>query len=158
MQIKVSVGTTRDAKVDVLAVPVFKIGGDKKQLPNSLTALDKNVGGALSQVVGVGDFRGSKGESQIVYPAKPGKAKRILLLGLGDPKELDTERLRELGGRCLRGAREKQAKSVALLTPTAKGVPVGDACQAIAEGAILGGYRFDSYLTKDGKKKPRRAS
>ncbi|MBW2386855.1 MAG: leucyl aminopeptidase [Deltaproteobacteria bacterium] len=156
MQIKVSVGAARDAKVDVLAVPVFKIDGKKKQLPSSLAVLDKAVGGALSLVVEQGDFRGKKGETQIVYPAKPGNAKRILLLGLGDPQKLDTEGLRELGGRCLRGARSKEAKKVALLAPSAKSVSVSDTCQALAEGVVLGGYRFDSYLTKDGKKKTRK--
>lgn len=156
MQIKVSVGAPREAKVDVLAVPVFKIDGKQKQLPSSLASLDKSSGGALSVVVGQGDFRGNKGESQIVYPAKPGNAKRILLLGMGERQKLDTEALRELGGRCLSGAQAKKAKKVALLAPSVKGVSVGDACQALAEGAVLGGYRFDSYLTKDGKKKTRK--
>ena len=90
MQIKVSTGTPREAKVDLLAVPVFKIDS-KKKLPGSLASLDKSTGGSLSLVVSQGDFRGTQGESQIIYPAKPGNAKRILLLGMGEVEKFDVE-------------------------------------------------------------------
>jgi leucyl aminopeptidase len=151
MQIKVSIGAARDAKVDVLAVPMFRIDG-KKKLPSSLTGLDKSTGGALSLVVSEGDFRGIKGESQIIYPAKSGNAKRILLLGLGEAEKFDVDGLRAVAARCVKGARAKRAKKVALIAPSAKGVSPEAAGQALAEGAVLGGYRFDAYLTKDGKK------
>ncbi|MCH7599739.1 MAG: hypothetical protein IH973_08285, partial [Myxococcales bacterium] len=93
MQIKVSTGTPREAKVDLLAVPVFKIDS-KKKLPGSLASLDKSTGGSLSLVVSQGDFRGTQGESQIIYPAKPGNAKRILLLGMGEVEKFDVDGLR----------------------------------------------------------------
>ncbi|MCH7868589.1 MAG: leucyl aminopeptidase [Myxococcales bacterium] len=155
MQIKVSTGTPREAKVDLLAVPVFKIDS-KKKLPGSLASLDKSTGGSLSLVVSQGDFRGTQGESQIIYPAKPGNAKRILLLGMGEVEKFDVDGLRAVAARCIQGARTKHAKKIALIAPSAKGVPLDQACQALAEGALLGSYRFDSYLTKDGKKKPAR--
>jgi leucyl aminopeptidase len=155
MRIKVSAGLPREAKADVLAVPVFRING-KNELPSSLASLDKSTGGSLSLVISQGDFRGTQAESQIIYPAKPGNAKRILLLGLGEAKVLKLDDLRALAGRCIKGARAKRAKTVALIAPSAKGISPEKACQALAEGAILGDYRFDSYLTKNGKKRPRK--
>jgi leucyl aminopeptidase len=158
MQIKVSTGVPSSAKVDVLGVPVFKID-NKKKLPGSLASLDKSTGGSLALVVCAGDFRGNKGESQIIYPAKPGNAKRILLLGLGQEDKFDVDGLRAVAAHCVKGARAKHAKKIALIAPSAKRVSVEGACQALAEGALLGGYRFDTYLTKDGKKKaPRPAA
>ncbi len=154
MQIKVSVGAASEAKVDLLAVPIFKVDEKKKHLPSSLAPLDRSCGRALSLVVEQGDFRGTKGESQIVYPAKPCNAKRILLLGMGERQKFDSEGLRQLGGRCIAGARAKNARKVALLAPGAKGVSAADAGQALAEGVVLASYRFDTYLTKNGKKKP----
>ena len=153
MQIKVLVSAPREAKVDVLAVPVFKLPGKRKKLPNSLSGLDKSCGGALSLVVRQGDFKGAASESQLVYPAKPGNAKRILLIGLGDSENFDIDGLRALAARSLKAARAKQAKKVALLVPTSKGISVGAAAQAYAEGAVLGLYKFDEFLTNNGKKR-----
>ncbi|MCP5043016.1 MAG: leucyl aminopeptidase [bacterium] len=156
MQVKVTVGSPHDAKVDVLAIPVAKIAGKQKKLPSALTALDKRVGGAVNVVVKQGDFSGAKGESLIVYPSKPGRAKRILLLGIGEADSLDLDGLRGLGGRAAKGGRAKNATRIALVAPSVKGISAADACQAISEGAILGDYKYDAFLTKDGKKKPPR--
>ena len=157
MQIKVQVGSPREARVDVLAVPVFAIDKKKKgQLPSSLSAIDTASGGALSLVIKQGDFKGAAGETQMLYPAKPGKAKRILLLGMGKAEKLDADALRALASRGVKGARAKQAKTVGLVVPSSKGIATAAACQALAEGAVLGAYRFDAFLTDNGKKRPKK--
>lgn len=154
MQIKISTTAPREVKVDVLAIPVFKIvGKNKKKLPPSLSALDKATGGSISQIVEQGDFHGVKGESLIVYPAKPGNAKRLLLVGVGDAADLDLEAIREFGGRAFKGAQAKQPKTIAFAVPPAKGLSAEALAQALAEGAVLGGYKFDRYFTDDGKKR-----
>jgi len=156
MQLKVTVGSPLDAKVDVLAVPLAKLEGKQKKLPSALAALDRRAGGAVSRVVKQGDFVGKRGESLTVYPSKPCAANRILLLGVGDMDALDIEALRELGGRTLKGARAKEAIRVALVAPSVKGISAPQVCQSIVEGAILGDYAYDAFLTRDGKKKPAR--
>lgn len=153
MQIKIKIGTPGEAKVDVLAVPLFAIDKKKKQLPSSLSALDKAAGGALSLVVKQGDFKGVAGEMQTIYPAIPGNAKRFLLLGMGAPDKLDAEGLRALTARAMKLGRAKHAKSVGIVAPAAKGISAPDACQFMSEGAVLGLYRFDEFLTDNGKKK-----
>ena len=153
MQIKIKIGRPGEAKVDVLAVPLFAIDKKKKQLPSSLSALDKAAGGALSLVVKQGDFKGVAGEMQTIYPAIPGNAKRFLLLGMGAPDKLDAEGLRALTARAMKLGRAKHAKSVGIVAPAAKGISAPDACQFMSECAVLGLYRFDEYLTDNGKKK-----
>jgi leucyl aminopeptidase len=164
MQISVKTQAPEAAKVDLLAIPAFKIDPSKKRLPSNLVALDKKFGGPISAAIDRGDFRGISGQVLTVYPnSAPGakvtaSAKRILLVGLGDPNKLSAEALRELGGRCSKQANLKRATTVGLYVPAAipavKGIDLESACRAIAEGATLGGYRFDAYLSekKDAKK------
>ena len=70
---------------DCLVVPVWKDGepGDDAE------ALDEAGGGALKQVAGSGDFRWKAGESHLLHEPAGCAAKRILLLGAGDPAEFD---------------------------------------------------------------------
>ncbi len=160
MQVKVTVDSPRDVKVDVLAVAVGELEGKQKKLPAALASLDTAAGGAVSQVVKNGDFGGKKGQSLVVYPQGSGrgslKADRLLLVGIGNADEQSVDDIRALGGRVVKGARGKKATKIALVAPSAKGHGNEVICQALAEGAVLADYKYDRFLTDDGKKKPAR--
>ena len=145
MQVSVKTSSPSAISVDLLAIPVFEMDAKKRRLPRRVAALDKALGGCISDVVAQGDFRGSAGESQIVYPGAGCKAKRVLILGLGAEEKCSAETLRELAGRCVQRAAAKKARKLALVAPVTRKVPSDALCQAIAEGAVLGGYRFDRY-------------
>ncbi len=156
MQVKLTVGSPRDIKVDVLAIAVTALSGKRKKLPPALASLDTAAGGVVSQVVKKGDFAGKKGQSIVVYPAGSRlKAQRLLLVGIGD-STLEVDDLRGLGGRVAKGARARQATKIALIVPNTNGIANDAACQALAEGAILADYKYDRFLTNNGKKKPAR--
>jgi len=160
MQVKVTVDSPRDIKVDVLAIAVDEIKGKQKKLPAALTALDTAAGGAVSQVVKNGDFTGKKGESLVVYPQASGRgalrAGRLLLVGVGSSEAPTLEEFRALGGRVAKGARARRATKIALVVPKAAGHGNAAVCQALAEGAVLADYKYDRFLTQNGKKKPAR--
>ena len=61
-------------------------------------ALDRSISGALQRSLALPRFKGKKGEvTEILVPVGT-KARRVILLGLGQPKEIDSLSLREAGG------------------------------------------------------------
>src|SRR5437660_11585894 len=76
-------------------------------------------------------------------------AARLLVLGLGKKRDADKDRdaLRVAAARAVRAAKAAGAKTLAIAWPAAEvEAELAREVQALAEGAALGGYRFDKYL------------
>src|SRR5512143_3171050 len=79
-----------------------------------------------------------------------GSARHLLVVGLGKKEEFKTDYLRRAAGAAVRSASALKEKEFAMHLP-AKFVPREQQqkmAQAMAEGAILAGYRFLRYKTK----------
>ncbi len=150
MQITVKNQPANQAAADLLAIPVFKIEGKKKLTPRSLASLDKALGGCISRVVTAGDFQGAANQTTLLYPEGSTRAARVLLIGMGDASKCDLEKIRDAAGRCAKTAKSKKARRLALLIPSLRRPKPEEVAQALAEGIVLGSYRFDEFLT--GKK------
>jgi leucyl aminopeptidase len=114
--------------------------------------LDEAADGAITRALaGAARFSGKKAELlPIVAPAKL-PLSRIVLVGLGKPKEANSRVFEEVGGALaahLNGAGETEAT---IAVDVAEAVPVGaaEAAAAVALGARLRSYRFDRYKTKE---------
>ena len=175
MEIKVSAGAPEQQAADLLAVLVTAVRGGGERgakksarvptarammkraaalaasavaedkpapLPASLRALDGVTGGALARVFARGDFHGRKGERVLVH--SDGAAQRVLLIGVGPERALDTNALRLAAGVAMQSAQRHRARVVALLPPPSK-LDATATAQALAEGALLGAYRFDRH-------------
>ncbi len=137
-------------EADLLALPVFE--QEVKAAGGALAELDRRLGGHLLAAVRAEGFTG-KAESQLALPTL-GKlpAGRILLLGLGPSgQEGAGEALRLAAGLAARAAGRAGARLLALVVPA--GLELGAGVRAATEGALLGAYRFDRYLSL---KKPAR--
>jgi leucyl aminopeptidase len=155
MRITVEARNPAETAADLLVVPVAKLVGSR--LPAGAAALDRRLGGALAAVVGSGDFTGKAGETQLVYPRDTKRTRRVLLLGLGEEAKLDAEALRSAAGSAVGQAASRKAARVAFAVPSLRKLRPAAALQALAEGAVLAGYRFDTYL-RDDKDPPGRVS
>ena len=118
--------------------------------------LDRASGGALTALLSSGDFRGRFLESAVLYPGGGGP-KRIIMVGLGKPGDLDRRRVRLASALMAKRARELGA---GVLATVVHGAGVGaltsaEAAQAVAEGLVLGHYRFTAYK-RDGAPGPLR--
>ncbi|MEK7445949.1 MAG: leucyl aminopeptidase [candidate division NC10 bacterium] len=142
---------TRDlarARADMLVVG--RHAGEARLSP-ALQALDGALDGLLSRVLAAETFDGKAGQSSHVYTNGRLAAQRVLVVGLGPKKEASAEAVRRAAAHGARRARDLGAVSAAMFLP-GEGVPARQRAQAVAEGAILGTYRFDKYLTeKNGK-------
>jgi leucyl aminopeptidase len=141
-----------EAKVGLLALPMAQIDPAKWRLPPHLAAIDRAVGRSLSAVLGSGDFQAKAGESLLLYPDGGIAAQRLLLVGLGEDSALDPDAFRRAAGTAVSEASRRKAKTVAIAVPRARRVKLPAAAKALAEGAVLANYRFDTYRSQNDAK------
>jgi leucyl aminopeptidase len=138
----------QESRSDLLVVPIAALDDGAGQLPARLASLDSALDGGIAAAVESGDFRGKKDQKLLLYPNGRLPAKRVLVLGLGPEPAIDTEAIRRVGGTAVREACALKAAKLTISAPRARRVKAGATAQALAEGAILGGYRFDAYKEK----------
>ena len=141
----------RDAPVDLLALGVFS---DEPDRGLAFAHLNRGVDGALEQACRDEDFRGRPGQSLVFNVATGIKARRVLVVGLGDRDRYDGDMARRMAGVASRLAKNVSAASMAVVLTVKDGPTDGGAIElveALAEGVILGGYAFGTYLTKDAR-------
>ncbi len=132
---------------DAVVIPLTKSDGP----PRLLRELDEALGGLCARLFAAGDFTGKSGEVSSL-PVTGIAAKRLVLVGLGEEKSASRETLRAAAGRAAKALARAKATKAALAVPSIRRIPPEDAAQALAEGLVLGAYRFDKY--KSGNDKP----
>jgi leucyl aminopeptidase len=94
----------------------------------------------LRGAAGVADIKTGAGKTTLLYPERPARA---LVVGLGDPGEVDPERLRVAAAQAVRRLSGIEVSTLAWLVPA-----LGDAAEgaaAVVEGTVLASYRFDRF-------------
>jgi leucyl aminopeptidase len=146
--VRVESGNLAAAQADAVVVNLF----EGVTSPGGATgALDEALGGQISSLIDDGSITGKRGELTTLFTFGRIPAKRVIVAGLGKSEKFDVDKVRDLSGdiaRALRTAGMKRAATVV------HGAGIGgldpQACaQAIAEGAVLGLYRFLKYKTKE---------
>ncbi|PLY01579.1 MAG: leucyl aminopeptidase [Desulfuromonas sp.] len=151
MDFVVKRGSAAKVKSNFLVAGVFE-GKSSKGIAGEL---DQLTGGLLRKAVKSGEFKGSAGQSFMVAPASGSGARRLLFVGLGSEAKCENEIVRRAIGGAVQKAREAHCPDIALAFDSfnLKKVSVPDRARILGEGAILGGYRFDRYLTDEEAKK-----
>ncbi len=149
MKVTVDSRAPGSAQADLLAVPVAADEVKRTRLAARIAAIDRAVGGGIATAVATGDFNGKAGQQVLVYPDRKRKMKRVLLIGLGDAKSIDDEKLRTLAGTAVSRAGKSKTSRLALVVPPFGAGDDPEAAQPLAEGATLAAYRFDAYQTAD---------
>lgn len=91
------------------------------------------------------NFKAGSGQVFVMRALKGLGTHRVMLVGLGKPSDRDIEGLRGAGVAAMRRAKDMYIGSLALVAP------VGDDAMQFIEGALLGTYKFDRYISpKDG--------
>jgi len=165
MDIKVRTGHVEEEAADAVVVMHC---AESPRLTGGAAALDTQLKGRLVALLKSGEFTGKPNQVSIVHIA-PGErvhAKRVVLVGLGKPKEVSLEKLRQATATAAKAIRTVGAESFAvsvqdpaqLLTGLPAASRVREVAQALVESAILGLYQFTVYHTeqKDKAKDVRR--
>src|SRR5438045_3549215 len=105
-------GNFGEANVEALAVAVFK--GEKASSAD-LKELDKLTGGLIAEVMKAEEFKGDAGQTALLrFPAKKGRASRLLLVGVGERSDYRSNSVFALSGTATRYLRKRNVKSFAL--------------------------------------------
>jgi leucyl aminopeptidase len=139
-----SSATPAKVNADVLAVPVFA----GRALGPGGKAVDTAVGGSLDGFMTEAGFEGKACETLAVPAGGKLGARAVLLVGVGDRKAVSVDGLRRAAAAVVR--RSPKAKTIAttLLDTVPAGGDRAAAAQALAEGAVLGAYKFLRYKQK----------
>ena len=127
-------------RADVLAVPMFagRVPGPGAEI------VDAALGGNLRAFVDEAGFTGKPDETLTVPVVGRSAPAVAVLVGLGEPGTVSTDRLRRAAAAVAR--RASRARSVVTtLLAAAPDVETSRAAQAVAEGFVLGSYRFLAY-------------
>jgi leucyl aminopeptidase len=147
MQVVVKTGAIQEESTDLIVVNLFE--GIKT--PGGATgAVDKALGGAISELIAGGDFRGKKGETAVLYPHGAIPARRVLVVGLGQEEKFDLDVVRQAAGAAAVRARELGARRVSSIVHGGgrAGLDLAEAAQAVVEGTILALYQFKEHKTE----------
>jgi len=136
--ISTSTSLAKRKKTDALILPFF--AGKKPAFST------KGLSTLYSAVLESGDFTGKK-EEIICHYTKGDKEKRVVLVGLGPEKSLTKEILRRSYAKAICHLKGK-AKSVSIALPGAEDM---DVTEAVAEGALLANYVYDTNKSEKEK-------
>ncbi len=155
IQVTVSKGDETKFQGDVAVVFVYQNKNKKIILPE----IGKTY---LKTVAKLGDFEGKSGQAHLVYAQEHRELKkygvsRICFVGGGDKDGKEStvqlaEKYRDLGGKVAQKAKGVKAESIAVFADTIDETEKELAVQTLAEGIIMGSYRFDKYKKPDAEK------
>jgi leucyl aminopeptidase len=139
MKLTYQAPTARWSDTGLLAL--FACQGEKPELPKGIEVSE----------LALQEFKGEFREARAT-DALSGPAQRVLFVGLGKQREVDLEKLRRAAAIAVQRAEAAGAEGATLFVDRATQALVGGdrAGTAIAEGAVMGAYRFDQ-----GKSKPK---
>jgi leucyl aminopeptidase len=148
MKITLASGAIEQTKADVLVVPVAlsKLTSD----PN-IAALDRCLDGQLMPICARAEFVGRADQVCEVVTMGRLAATRLVLIGVGD-SELDAAAVRHYSACAARIASGAAAASLAFVVSW-KTNP--SELRHVAEGLVLGSYRFDRYFTGERRSRQR---
>ena len=148
MQIRVEKGDLAQHPAKAVIVNLFE--GVKK--PGGGTGVvDKSLDGAISQLINEGEIKGKKSELTLIHTLGKLPTPRVLVVGLGKQAEFGLDTIRDVTGTALRRLRSVGAATVATIVHGGgiAGLEPESCAQAIAEGAVMGLYRFDRLKKAD---------
>ena len=147
MEIKVSSGHLKNARIKSIVSFLFK---EEKRLPVEIESLNNLLGNGIQELKREQKFNGEFGKFLIVPTFKNIKASYVILVGAGSRKNFDLDKARRLGASIIRKLKELRVdRTLVDVEELAIGKETEpELAQAIVEGILLGGYKFDKYLSK----------
>ena len=142
-------GSVLDQRAESYVVTVQE---GSRRLSGAAAQVNARSGGVIAQMRRDGLLRGKSGEITVLPALGEMPGKRIVVVGTGAAGSGSASGLRSLGGTLVRRLREIDAGHVAIAASAAlasSGGELDEAAAALAEGLVLGGYRFDRHRTRE---------
>ena len=146
MEITVVQGNITELKTDAVVVNLFE---GVKQPGGGTGAVDMALDRAISNLIADGELTGKEGEIVQLHTMGKIAPKRVVVVGLGKKERFDEDTVRRVMGGVCRNLRAKGVRKIATIVHGAGigGMDAGQSACAIAEGSLLGTYRFSKHRT-----------
>lgn len=145
MELRTAAGSLVEQQADTLVVEVTE---GARRLTGAAAQVDAALGGTLAAMLRDGLISGRAGEVTQVATLGKTPAKRVVVHGIGKPDTHTLEGFRTRAGNLSRALRGIDARSVAVSTQATDGIDPEAAGRSLAEGFLLGLYRFDRHHTR----------
>lgn len=157
MKVAVKTGDLNKTPCDLLVVNLFE---GVKTAGRATGAVDKALGGLLSEVMRDEHFEGKESQTLLVHTHGKIPAKRVLVVGLGKQNEFTKEIVRRVTATSLKQARQVSAKRVASLLHGAGvgGLDPEESARAMTEGSLLADYRYLKHKGEEVRKEEEKRS
>lgn len=144
MEVEASVGPVTELDVQALAVAVYK---DEKPDEGFLKNLDDISDGLIKSAIDSEEFSGKEGETAYFHLLSNNKlkAKRLLLVGVGDRADYGSPQVSQMAGTATRTLRSKNVKTLAVV-PRLDG-KLSEIGSAAVQGAFIAVFDPDKYRT-----------
>ena len=142
--VNVVAGDITDFPTPALVVNLFQ---GVAQPGGATGAIDQALGGAINTLIADGEIKGKLGELTLLHTMGRIRASRVVVAGLGKSDGFDAGAVRRVSGDVARFLRRKGVGEFATIAHGAGigGLDARESGQAIAEGTVLGLYKFDDY-------------
>ena len=148
-KIVLSAASWTDVRADVLSVLVAR---DQLDQDARISQLDDRLRGQLRRLAARSEFAARSEQIFELFPLADLGVPRLTLVGIGESASFDEARLRSCVAATVRQAASVGAVHLALLLPE-RSTKEASGFREVAEGIVLGAYRFDKYLTGDRRPK-----
>ena len=143
MRITVTSGDVTAIDTPALVVNLFK---GVTQPEGATGAVDQALDGVISQLIQEGEIKGNQGVVSMIHTLGKINPARVLVVGLGPADKFDAQVVRQVSADVVRYLRQRSIKQAATIAHGAGGgLDPRASGRAIAEGTLLGLYRFGSY-------------
>jgi len=143
-------GPALQASVDLLAFTAF---GDPTK-DALFKSVDGALGGVLADVARSESFEGKTGQSITVHTHGRLPARRVLVIGAGPRGEFATPAIRDIAALAAQAANRSASGTLGFVVPALGASREAMLLQMIAEGVIMGTYKFGRYLTSEDHRRP----
>jgi leucyl aminopeptidase len=127
-------------------IPLMMVGFTEE----NITSPPEHLRRAVETLASLGDFKGEKGESTLIYPESM-ETPRVLMVGMGKGSEVDLETIRRVTGSSSRIAQNTGVKHAGIYLPSfvTGSLKRQDVAEALIQSFIMGSYSESYYKTKD---------
>ncbi len=143
-------------KCDILAIGCVqsKLKGETTLSSVQLLKIsDQKLSGELMKQAAAEKFTAKKSTSMTVFSAGLVAPRYIMLYGMGERQEISLDDIRSFAAAAIRSAEKFRGKKCAITLPKLPtSIELSDAARAVAEGAILGSYSYESYKSDEDDK------
>ena len=148
MEITTSGAPATEAAADHLLV--FATKGDDILEGGAVRALNEALDGGLAPLAASGELSGKAGEAVVVHTFGRTSASRAIIAGLGPAEQMGLDEIRNAAATGARRARGMASGSLAIAVDGEEcGLTTEEVAGAIAEGLLMGLYRFDRHQTPE---------